>query len=285
MLSRCGEQFRRHYVEGERIAPAVAIVVGTGVHRGVERNMRAKLENPDGLLSVTFEEVADAARDSVERQWGFGVELSDDERKAGEAKTKAGAIDKAVRLSEGHFTRLAPEIQPTHVERQWVLDLKGYDFQLAGAIDIQTIEKSASLAVNSVGLFTAVRDTKTSSKTPSGNPAETSIQMTCYSLAVKVSDGALPAAVGLDYLIDLKRGPKIETYWSERKEEDFRPFLDRVAVAHAAMEKGIFMPANPDDWWCSKKWCGYWSTCRYPRRPVSTGGGLVQIAPVEGTAV
>lgn len=276
MLSRCGEQFRRRYIEGERIAPAVAVIVGQGVHRSVERNMRARLEDPHKAALLPLDEIYDVARDAVDRQWKDGVTLDEDEAARGAENVRGEAVDKAVRLSEAHHFHIAPQIRPTHVERPWVLDLKGYDFQLAGTIDLQT-EHFADFGSDSI------RDTKTTAKTPSGNPAQGSIQLTCYALAVKVSDGEIPEGVGLDYLIDLKRGPKAETYWSTRNDQDFRPFLDRVAVAHAAMERGIFMPANPDDWWCSAKYCGYHATCRYPRRPVSSAPGLIQIAPVEGT--
>lgn len=268
-MARCGERFRRRYIEGERAPSTPSLIRGTAVHRSVERNLRARLEDPAKLALLPAEEVADIARDAASYEWENGVRLTKKESAIGLEKARGELLDRVVRLSLEHRKALAPNIKPSHVERQWTVDIKGYPFQLAGQIDIQEVSFD-------------VRDTKTSRKTPSGNPAETSIQLSCYALAVQKHDGVLPKSVGLDYLIDLKRGTKIVEFRSDRT-DDFRPFLDRVAIAHAAMEKGIFQPAHPDDWCCSDDYCSFFDSCRYVRRPVSTGGGLVQIAPVEGT--
>jgi len=41
-------------------------------------------------------------------------------------------------------------------------------------------------------------------------------------------------------------------------------------VTLAAIKTGIFPPTNPDSWWCSEKWCGYWDdVCPFGRK----GGG------------
>lgn len=62
MFARCGEQFRRRYVEGERIPPGVAAVVGTGVHLAVGADLREKMT--EGTL-LPAEAVEAAARDGV----------------------------------------------------------------------------------------------------------------------------------------------------------------------------------------------------------------------------
>ena len=40
---RCGEQFRRRYIEGERIPPGVAAGRGTGVHNANDVNLSQKV--------------------------------------------------------------------------------------------------------------------------------------------------------------------------------------------------------------------------------------------------
>ena len=42
MFSRCGEQYRRRYIEKDRLPPGVAMIRGRGVHEGVAENMRQK---------------------------------------------------------------------------------------------------------------------------------------------------------------------------------------------------------------------------------------------------
>lgn len=268
-LSRCGEQFRRRYIEGERVPPAAALHVGTSVHKSVEANLTAKMAGEP----IEQEEAIAAAYGKLVGDWDqYGVTLDEDDAASPE-QARGAAIDKAVRLSRHHFTEVAPSINPTHVERRWTLAITGYDFELAGSIDIQ------------IGTE-LIRDTKTSGKTPSGNPAETSIQLPMYALAVEKHDGAAPKSVQLDYLIDLKRGPKVAHYENEPTARDTNVLLDRIAMAHRAMEAGIFVPVDTGHWVCSKKWCGYWSDCRYARRPATVAAAkpLVQIAAVPAAA-
>lgn len=254
MLSRCGEQYRRRYVEGDREAPGVSLIVGIGVDASVSANLRAK-KHTKKLL--TIEEVSDAARDSVVGEFGNReVRLIDDEVSDGLKATKAKAVDKAVRLSRLHAYTLAPNIEPTEVQRWWQIDIPGYPMNLTGKIDVQ--EGSDS-----------IRDTKTSAKTPNAAAADESNQLTLYALAVKVVDGQAPAKVFLDTLVDLKTGAKPVVLESRRTDADFRVMLARVERAMEVVEKGAFVPANQTDWWCSDRFCGYAPTCPFFRRPVT----------------
>ena len=249
MLSRCGEQYQRRYVEKEIIPPGVAIIVGSATHHSIKANLHAKLET--GLL-LPIEQIKDTARDSLVMAWNAGgVVLNEEEMAEGAAKVKAAAIDKAVRLSTLHASEVAPRLCCTHVERPWVIELTGYPVDLAGQIDQQEPE--------------TIRDSKTSGKSPSATVADESDQLTIYAMAVRVLDGIMPSRVALDYLIDNKT-PVAKTFESTRTEEDFTPLLNRVEEAVKAMEKGVFVPASASHWICNPKFCGYWSSCRYTRR-------------------
>lgn len=249
-LSRCGEQYRRRYIEHEIIPPGVAALVGKATDQSVTRNLGHKIHTKE-FLSV--EDVAATARDSVTNDWQSGVKLDPDEAARGATVTRGEAIDKAVRLSVLHATRTAPTLDPTHVQRKWVVEMAGYPLDLVGVIDIQEGAR-------------AVRDTKTAAKTPNATCADESDQLTAYALAVQVIDGQPPAAVALDYLIDNKT-PIAKPFLSTRDGDDFRALLHRVEVAVVAIEKGVFIPARQSDWWCSPKWCGYHGTCKYVRQP------------------
>ena len=50
MLSKCGEQYRRRYIEEEIIPPAVAMLVGRSVDKSVDENLIHKIQT-DELLS------------------------------------------------------------------------------------------------------------------------------------------------------------------------------------------------------------------------------------------
>lgn len=252
MLSKCGEQFRRRYVEGERVPPGVAILIGAATDRSVSADLTNKITS--GAL-LPDEQIKDLARDAVVSEWERGVELDEEYSEIGEARAKADAIDTSIALATLHHLQAAPGIEATHIQREWVLNVNGLPLQLAGAIDIQ--EGAA-----------AIRDTKTSKKSPGPDEAHNSLQLTTYALAVKVFDGSIPAAVKLDYLVKTKT-PKLVQLEAKRTDADFDHLLNRVAQAARIMESGIFSPAPIDAWYCSAKFCGYHSTCPYARKPVS----------------
>ncbi len=250
-LSRCGEQFRRRYIDGDVVPPGVAAAVGKAVHSSVEENMRSKLERRELLAK---EAVEAAARDALLVAWDEGVRLDEEEREAGEAATKGAATDRAVRLAGLHHEELAPRIAPVRVEWKWVIRLDNFPMDLAGRIDIQEED--------------SIRDTKTSSKTPAKDAADTSLQLTVYTLARRVLDGIIPGRLFLDHLVALKRAPKIETQETARSEADLEAALRRVEVAMRLIEAGLFQPADPSQWWCgwgNPRWCGYAQTCPYVR--------------------
>jgi hypothetical protein len=249
-LSKCGVQFENIYIKNLREPPGISLLVGKSTHRVVEKDLRHKIEHK-ALLSL--EEVKDTARDAMVNEWKAGeVKLDEEELALGLKAVKDKAIDKTVRLSSLHHSELAPWIQATHVERQWSVELPGYPMDLAGTLDIQEGAQ-------------AVRDTKTSAKSPNEKIAEESLQLTAYAMAVKVIDHVEVNEVKLDYLIDTKE-PKHRTFTSTRDPDDFRVLLARIEAATVAIQKGVFIPARETDWWCSHKYCGFHSTCPFVRR-------------------
>ena len=253
MLSKCGEQFRRVYIEGERRPPGVAMIVGSSVDDSVNANLQAKIDTGE-LLHAS--EVETIARDALDSRWAEeGVSLSDEEAEMGDGVAHGDAIDRSVRLARLHHAGVAPGLDPKAVQRRFKVRIKGEtDIVLVGILDVEEPH--------------AVRDTKTSRKSPAWNAADISQQLTMYSMGIGVEDGAYPDVVALDYLVDLKT-PKAVTLTSTRGLEDFRVLLARIEAFTKVVQVGAFAPANPDDWWCSAKWCGFHGTCRYARQPVS----------------
>jgi len=245
MFHFCGEQFRRRYVEGEKIPPGVAAIVGSGTDAGITKNLQNKIDK--GKL-LKLDQIKDIARDAFELNWNAGVLLSDDEAKEGIKKVKGEAVDKTLRLSSLHLKEKAKEIKPIKVQRGFSLALKGYPVDLVGTIDIN--EKNS------------IRDTKTSAKTPASDIADKSTQLTAYMMAIKVLDGRIPEFGILDYLVDLKT-PKTVSISTTRSDSDFKILLLRLENMLKAIDKGIFLPATPRDPMCSKKYCGFYNSCPY----------------------
>lgn len=299
LMARCGHRWYLENVEGRRSPTRTFLAAGTGVDRSVGQDLGTKIATGE-LLEI--EQCIDIARDETVARLDEGFELTPDERPIGPKAARGAAIDKAARLARLHRLLVAPAIHPSHVARRFTIDVQGYDFQLVGEMDIR--EESRGLVI--------IRDTKTRrGRAPSSDEAQVSTQLTMYSLGEWVeTKGRIPDLVALDFLIDYKAKPGRgagRDAWeaaerslgempsgvpmsqvAKREFADFRPLLDRFQMLDEARQKGVFYPADPSvpgAWWCSETHCPHWADCRYMRRPVSTGGGLVQISSVEGTSL
>lgn len=252
MLWKCGEMYRRRYVENEIIPPAVSMIVGISAHRSAEKNMKNKCTTGELL---PLEAVKDIARDAVNHESdNSGITLSEDEVKVGYKKVKGEAIDNAVAFSATHHEKLAPTINPIsedHVEKKWVVTLPDYPVDLAGTIDVEE--------------HNCVRDLKTSGKTPGQSIIDDSDQITAYAMAIYAESKEIPEVCALDYLVKSKSGVKAKTIASTRDKNDFKVFLMRLERSIEVIRKGAFAPTDQGNWWCGPKWCGYATTCPFYR--------------------
>lgn len=149
-LARCGIQFQRRYGhrfgvwhEEEIRPPSVALAVGSSVHKGVEANLRSKMENKEFLSA---QELSSIVSDQIDGFWSGGMFFSDDDAKRvqeiyGEAK------DLAISLAVLHHEQIAPQITPLALEEKFVINLDGYPIDLSGTKDVRTAD--------------SIRDTKT----------------------------------------------------------------------------------------------------------------------------
>ena len=255
MISRCGKQFQRRYGarfgcwdKEEIVRPGIALLTGITVHKTVESDLNYKM-NKEILLPL--EHIQEIARDEFSILWEKGVGLNRDEARNAKA-TKGEAIDKTVALSTLHHNSLAPFIKPLGIEEKFVIDLVGYPYNLAGTIDVR--EKNA------------IRDTKTRAASPPEGAART-MQFAMYALAEKIKRGKLPKKVYLDCLVKTNT-PKLVVREAVPTMQWIDPLLKRVENATEIIQAvkegpGRFTPADPENWVCSEKYCGYARTCPY----------------------
>jgi len=110
MAAKCGEQFYRRYIRGERRPPKTFLVSGQAVDAGVTYDLNQKIS--EGELGKD-EDVRSAAADYVEH-FGYwhDIEREEDEVGKSDDQLRGESKDKAVRLVSAHHKIIAPTITP-----------------------------------------------------------------------------------------------------------------------------------------------------------------------------
>ena len=244
MLFRCGIQFQYRFEKGIIIPPGISARRGTTVHTTSQATHNHKLLKG---VDLPVDYMEDLAADTYRRLvLDRGVYIPKSEYF--ERKRLIGeGLDSAVRLSRLYAQKVAPMIQPWLVERTVIVDFEGIELPLEGTIDL--------VEVNS-----HLRDIKSAAKSYNQAAADCSLQLTQYNVMFYLTFGYWPPATSLMVLVDLKEA-KFQEIHTIRTAACLEPYKKRVALAIKCIKSGIFLPTNPDNWWCTEKWCGYWQMC------------------------
>ena len=246
MISRCPEQWRRRYLEGEIIPPGIAALKGKAVHRPAEVNFRQKIETHDDLPVEEFRGLAAAA---FEAECLGGYLLTPEEEGRGRSVVLGEAKDATVKMAEFHANNQAPDYQPEFVEQQFRIALPGAH-DLIGVIDMADDARR-------------VVDLKTAGKAKSQSDADGSLQLTAYAAGYRVLAGEPPAELRLDTIVQTVKTTRRDVVTTSRGPADFRALAARLNVVERQIESGIFPPAPAGAWWCSTKFCGYARSCPF----------------------
>ena len=246
-LMKCGVLWEFIDTCGPR-PPRSAMIVGSSLHDTTELDLTCKMET--GIL-LPEDVVTDAARDAVVgRVDREGLSLQADEAFFGRAVTIDAMKDQAVGLAVLHHEKAAPLIEPIALERSWILDFSDTGHTLAGRIDVEEVR--------------GIIDPKTVSKAPTQKWADTSDQLTMYTIAKSTLDGIPPEEIELrfDCLHKLKT-PKYKPFPTRRTQKDVDALLLKIQTALRVIETGVFMPTSRENWWCSPEWCAFYDDCPY----------------------
>ena len=243
MAWRCGEQYRRRYIEGEIIPPAIALGRGASVHRVNRINLQQKINTFEDMpLSDLF----DIARDNFIDSFQSGVFLTKEEQPYKKQLLNQGLND-TLRATRLYRNDVAPDIQPIDVERGFLIDI-GLDLPLKGFIDIEQRQITNDLKT-------------TTRKKPSG-AIDQELQPVFYTFARWFETGDLTTFM-MNYLVVRKNDSEHQTQSALYGKKHFNALISKLNNFCKQLKAGIFPPASPTSWACSEKYCGYWSTCEY----------------------
>lgn len=249
MALRCGEQFRRRYLDGEIVPPSIAAGRGTGVHNASEVNLKNKVKTKEDL---PLSDLQDAARDGYVKAFKDGVYLPREDISAKETLLNQGLND-SIRCTRVYRNEVAPSIHPIAIEEPFSIDI-GLELPLVGRMDYQEEP--------------IVGDLKTTTTKWQDGRIEKEIQVPLYSFAHEQQRGVRPKFI---YHVLIARSNKQGEPTSEEyqpidytcTDSDYRALFAKIKMFMQMLKSGTFPPANPTSWWCSPRWCGYFSTCPY----------------------
>jgi PD-(D/E)XK nuclease superfamily len=242
MALRCGEAFRRRYIEGEIIPPGIAAGRGTGVHKANEANLKQKIVTRQ---DISIADMKDAARDGYVKAFEYGVFLPQEELASKNRLLNEGLND-CISLTELYGKQVAPSIRPVAVEQEFNIDV-GIALPLAGRIDYQ--EKPI------------VGDLKTTKKSWSEGQIEKEIQPVFYSYVHEKLRGIRPEFVY--HILVATKQAHLQEQRLTLTDKHYRALFKKLAMFMRMLETGTFLPANPTSWWCARKWCGFFTSCPY----------------------
>lgn len=277
---RCGEKYRRRYQENEWRPFGLAAHIGTAAHEvgrffhrrqmsakeavglagltrkdAQEKQMSELLDATLDSQSMSIEEATDLAATEFDKAIGDkGVELDEDE-KANPSAARGNAKDAAVDHSKFYVQTIGREVNPLAVEKAIEVRPSGIPLVMKGVLDL----------IDGTNEGAEVVDRKTSAKTPGEGKQHGNIQMSFYAALSLAELKVIPPKFRLEYTV---RSPKRAlmsrvTQSTTRSIQDVKELLGRVNEASKGITAGVFMPADPEGWHCSAKFCEFFFDCKY----------------------
>lgn len=240
MFQRCGEQWRRRFIDEDFVPPSLPVRTGHAVREAAMLCLRHRLET--GTL-LPLDAVQDAAADAYARILTEGVYFAPEDLPSARRALSEGR-DSAVTLAALFRNSLAPDLDPVLVEHRVELSL-GLALPVIVTIDCLTRNGEAHHLV-------------TSSKRWSAERVLASPDSALLLHAVRQLTGVTPQRLPVDVLVGT-RTPVLQTL--ESPSCDLMVVLRAFRLMLAAVAAGIFPPAAPDSWICSPRWCGYFFSC------------------------
>jgi hypothetical protein len=242
---RCGESFRRRYIEGEIIPPGIAARRGSGAHKAAEVNHRQKIKSG---IDLPLGDLKDAARDEYMRLIkDEGVFLTKDELPSKDKILNEG-LNQTIQATEVYRAEVAPKIQPVRVEEKITIDVPGIALPISGMLD----------AEDDKGF---IQDLKVA-KRKNQEWADREVQVGFYYLLRKGSIGDWPKGFKYQFIIPNKTmlHEELTTYRNMKQIQVLFRYIEQFLKD---LKEGNFKPADPGSWLCNPEWCGYYRDCKY----------------------
>lgn len=242
LLAKCPERWRRRYVEREYEPASGKMILGSSVGAAESQHYATVVETGEGLsLEAVQDEFSSEWDDRTGRE---DVDWGDDN--PGELK------DSGIAVIDSYHSLIAPLIVPVSVEREFTLTWPGVEWGLTGFLDLEEDDGT-------------VADLKVRGQKLRQPDADSDLQPASYLYARRAEGNPAPR-FDFHTMVRTKR-PYAEVVTTGRTDRQLDAFADRVFLAASEIEwraeNEAWSGAAPGAWWCSERFCGYFSSCRF----------------------
>lgn len=244
MFQRCGERWRRRYLEEELTPPGLSLHVGRAVREAAEACLRHRQASGEVMAEQDALDVAAAA---------YAASLEEGVHHAPEDEADAAHAEEEGRntvltLTSLFVKELAPTLDPVLTAPSVTLDL-GLELPVAVTLGCVTADGAA-------------RRLSTASRRWSAERAHGAPEAALWPEAVRALTGKAPTSLVFDVLVHTKT-PALQSIETERTAEDLEAVVRQFSLMLASIRAGIFPPAAPDTWSCTPRWCPYFHSCAH----------------------
>lgn len=213
------------------------------------------LPNPDLAFGAAFHEMArethfqkiNTGRDlPIPLMQCFFVEDLEYRDVDWSTKTLSETKDEGVISVKSYMQKIAPSIQPAHVEHAWTMEVKNRDWVISGKTDV-------------IDCANDVNELKTTGKRVNTPKPDHVFQTGVYVAAWRAQTGLQDVQGRLDYAL---RGKDEVCSLPVNYNGDLsKSVLDRFLNAAYWIEREIWPPNRHGTYLCSRKYCNHWNEC------------------------
>lgn len=254
--TKCGEAYRRRYVLEQKIPSNVFMVQGRGVHKAAEELHNSIIAgfpiSTDEMVQV-YSDLHDVEIQNI----AIPEDAADEDKDLGKVKDLGIQLTRKYRhvalgnARDDATGDIVPAVKPIAAEQVFKVNLKPENSEpipFMGVIDL--VEDGA------------IADLKTKKKAASQSETDNSIQLSLYAHVTGIP------VVRLDQLVKPTKtmSARFIRKTAVRNKRETLHALDVVAEVAQDISVGRFRRTNPENWWCTEKWCPYWNDCRGRKR-------------------
>lgn len=265
---KCGRAYEFRYVLGVQTRGNSKMAQGSAVHNAADVLHKSMIEAAldAAKAPLALEDIKAAYSDAHDKAFDPNLELSlaEEDTNLGEVKDRGMKLVELYRESALglHVPPVAKGETPGPALRQ--LFVKASE----RAVKTTIVAKDAAgqpvhepvplVAIFDIEEVHMIRDLKVRGKLPNKGEVQDSLQLELYAEVAQKPDVALDALIKPS----AKLPARIVRYEHKTTSESRNHAVTIASEVADDIRDGRFRRTDPNNWWCSEGWCGYWSLCR-----------------------